>query len=263
MASPRRDEIATVDLHRDAVFTLLLQVEPKELNKLCRSHRKFANVCREPYFREMYKAKWSKRLIPIEAVLAKLREMEPSRFSKSKASELKTLGTLSLKDIRGIEIMPAEICSLTNLKTLRIYTSTFRKIPAAISNLAKLRELLFYRVDIVTLPPEIGELISLKQLTINRCSSFETLPPEIGNLPQLQELAVVECRLQTVPPEVGNISTLKSLNVALNRISLSLPEELLNLSNLEELIISGPIAAATGTVATELRRRGVTVTDQY
>lgn len=262
MASPKReDPVATVDLHRDVVFTLLLEVDPKELNSLCRSHRKFANVCKEPYFQEMYKAKWSKRIYPYEEILAKLQAIDPAQFARYTVEQLRAMKKLRLHHIQGITIFPPEICSLVNLEELTLEKCDFGVLPPQISNLASLRDLHLEKLPALrTLPGEIGDLANLTQLAIYKCSHFTALPVEIGNLAKLEILEIVYCPITKIPPAIGNLSSLVTINFGGSTVK-TLPKELLGLPKLVDIAITQN--SSNKAMIAKLRLKGVTVTKEF
>lgn len=46
------------DTPKDVKWSILLEVAPKDLPNFCATNREFANMCRDPKFRETYKARW-------------------------------------------------------------------------------------------------------------------------------------------------------------------------------------------------------------
>lgn len=48
------------DAPRDVKWSILLEVAPKDLPNFCATSREFSAMCRDPKFREAYKAKWAR-----------------------------------------------------------------------------------------------------------------------------------------------------------------------------------------------------------
>lgn len=87
---------------------------------------------------------------------------------------LKSLHSLTLRNISKVELLPQSLCCLTALQELEIY----------------------YFSDLIALPEWIGSLTLLHRLDIECCHKLVTLPKSLRNLTSLQRLEIRECNLE-------------------------------------------------------------------
>lgn len=122
---------------------------------------------------------------------------------------------------KGLDIIPAEIGKLTNLRRLDLSSNQLTSLPVEIKNLINLREINLNINQLASLTAEIGELSKLIRLELNN-NQLTSLPVEIGNLTNLRELYLVGNQLTSLPVEIGNLTNLRELYFGDNP-GLSLP----------------------------------------
>jgi len=128
---------------------------------------------------------------------------------------------------------PVELCTLTNLKTLKIGWNTITAIPPEIANLTNLTGLYLGGNHIEAIPKELGGLRNLAVLELGN-NRIETIPPEIGGLEKLTALYLNNNHIAAIPPEIGRLANLTGLHLGYNQIE-TVPPEIGNLTKLIEL----------------------------
>lgn len=147
------------------------------------------------------------------------------------------LTKLGLHSCRLTGTLPAEIGSLSSLKTLDAYNNRISgEVPASVGGLAAL-ERLSLRGNRLSgaLPETLGLLRELRELHLHN-NRLERLPESVGDLHNLRELLVQDNRLGGTFPEVlGYLSGLRRLSLHNNLLEGGgLPESLSNLVELDE-----------------------------
>ena len=151
------------------------------------------------------------------------------RAAEEKSTELALHG-------KEITSLPAEIGSLTNLKTLYLYDNQLTSIPAELGNLTNLMYLDLAHNQLKIIPAELGNLTNLKQLYLD-VNQLTGIPAELGNLANLTRLVLSCNQLTGIPAELGNLTNLRELYLHDNQLT-GIPAELGNLTNLTELLLS-------------------------
>lgn len=131
---------------------------------------------------------------------------------------------------QGLDRVPPEIGTLSNLKSLYLNDNKLTSLPPEIG---QLRELTYLRLDdneLTSLPPELGQLTNLTKIVASG-NRLETLPPELGELPALAELFLEDNRLRSLPREIGSLKAMSWLDVSNNQLT-KLPDEIGELSSL-------------------------------
>jgi Leucine-rich repeat (LRR) protein len=100
----------------------------------------------------------------------------------------------SLKSVK-VPFLPRSLCSMTNLRTIKI-----TKLPSK------------------TLPKEIGNLVNLDTLICDACS-LNVLPEELGSCYNLRYLSMIHNQLTSLPEAFSNLTNLEYLFLAENKIS--------------------------------------------
>jgi hypothetical protein len=137
---------------------------------------------------------------------------------------------------QGIEIIPPEVFSFTNLEELVLDGNMITVLPPEIGNLTNLKILSLQYNEIKMLPSEIGHLQNLEELRLNR-NQLDSLPKGIGNLSNMRFLYIGKNNLKELPDELGLLENLVELDVAQSGVMLTIPESLQNLQRLEKLYI--------------------------
>lgn len=92
------------------------------------------------------------------------------------------------------DVLPKEICELTQLTKLSITSNNLQSIP-----------------------PEIGKLVNLKVLNLSS-NKIAAVPVEIGKLKDLEKLILAKNDLYTLPVELGQLKKLEVLDIRKNFI---------------------------------------------
>ncbi|PWA91018.1 NB-ARC domains-containing protein [Artemisia annua] len=176
--------------------------------------------------------------------------------SKLRTLDLGLTPNLEIK----LRILPGSICSLRNLRNLKLYGCSLEELPEDIGRLECLEKLNLSFTSIKHLPDSICMLKNLKTLNLSSCWNLEKLPEDIGRLECLHNLILKECtQLIGVPDNICMLKELKYLSF-LDCIQLQkLPEGLGDLQRLEELNIEGTrirFLPPSISLLTELKIRG-------
>lgn len=120
--------------------------------------------------------------------------------------------------------IPAELCNLTNLDSLKLGDNQLSG----------------------SIPPELGDLTNLRYLVLTGNQLSGSIPPALGKLTKLEELHLSFNKLSgPIPAKLGDLSSLKQLWLVNNQLSGSIPPDLGKLANLEFLIITNdPLSGA-------------------
>ncbi len=133
----------------------------------------------------------------------------------------------------GIDELPAEIGSLTNLTWLDLSDNQLTAIPPEIGKLTRLTRLYLSRNQLTTIPLEMGTLTNLTRLTLAH-NQLRIIPPEIGKLTRLNWLHLYENQFTTIPAEIGKLTQLTKLYLYHNRLT-TIPPEIGQLTQLTRL----------------------------
>ncbi|GJX40977.1 TMV resistance protein N-like protein [Tanacetum coccineum] len=158
----------------------------------------------------------------------------------SSIENLRRLVYLDFHSCRKPRILPGSICSLRNLRNLKLYGCKLEELPEDIGRLECLEKLNLSFTSIKHLPDSICKLKNLRTLNLSSCWNLEKLPEDIGRSESLQNLILTECtQVRDVPDSICMLKQLKYLSF-MDCIQLQkLPEELGYLRCLEELNIKG------------------------
>jgi Leucine rich repeat len=146
---------------------------------------------------------------------------------------------LSNKDFSqdGIKILPAAICSLTQLRTLLAKDNGITAIPVELFTLKRLQTLNLANNKISFIPPQLGELVNLDTLDL-RYNGFGSLPPEIGKLKKLVSLQLWGDKIIELEPVITTLPLLKDLYLKDNRLT-TLPEGITAMKSLAYIDLQG------------------------
>jgi hypothetical protein len=146
---------------------------------------------------------------------------------------------LSNRDLSkdGITLLPALVCSLTELCTLSAKNNTIAAIPLELFKLKNLVKLDLASNKISFIPPAVSELENLEILDL-RYNGFGFLPSEIGSLKKLVFLQLWGNRMVELEPAVTQLPALKELYLKDNRLT-SLPEGITTMKSLVYYDLTG------------------------
>lgn len=156
--------------------------------------------------------------------------------SQPSSGNQRTILSASLKD-KGLEALPLELFSLTDLNALDLSKNKLRYLPAELGRLKKLKRLALGSNNITIVPDCFGELKDLTWLDFTH-NDIHTITEAIGDLPSLSSLGASDCRLTEFPEPFCRLKSLKKLGIFNNMIS-SLPAQIGNLRGLTKLDLSG------------------------
>lgn len=146
---------------------------------------------------------------------------------------------LSNKDLSkdGISVLPAVVCSLTELRTLAAKNNSITAVPLELFRLKKLVKLDLASNEISFIPPAIAELENLETLDL-RYNGFGYLPVEIGKLKKLVLLQLWGNKMVELEPAVTMLPALKELYLKDNRLT-TLPEGITRMKTLVYFDLTG------------------------
>lgn len=113
---------------------------------------------------------------------------------------------------KGYGIIPEQIFTFENLKTLDLSKNKIREIPPEIGKLKNLKELDISSNKLEVIPAGIGKLEKLQKLVLNR-NDIDSLPPEMAGLTELARLELWDTSINRFPPEMKSLSKLVFLEM--------------------------------------------------
>ena len=147
----------------------------------------------------------------LEETLILPEEVTATHIAKFNLPEL----NLSFK---GLERLPSEVGSLTQLQNLELFGNKLSDLPYAISNLTKLSTLGLWYNQFQEVPKELFQLTNLTALDLFE-NQLESIPSEIGKLTKLTNLDLGNNQIRHLPAEIENLTELRLLNLFMNPIS--------------------------------------------
>jgi Leucine-rich repeat (LRR) protein len=188
-------------------FALQLTTASAQAQKLS-----FKELLDQPYFANMKEAMQTPSQVRrlevnmtgktnIPAELQKLPNIQMLTFSGStrkinwavavpELQKLKNLQYLYFQD-SGLQTIPAQIFTLTQLKGLAIINSGVKVLPADIAKLANLEMLILINNRISVLPVQVSTLKNLKTLYLDG-NSISVFPPQMANLKKIEEISIAD-----------------------------------------------------------------------
>ena len=142
-------------------------------------------------------------------------------------NKLQTLGAAILQVKQTLEELhasqnpflafPHEICQLTRLKVLNLFSCQFKHIPLEISNLQVLQSLSLEMNNLREFPLAVVWLQRLEKLTLAK-NGIQNVPDDIEKLTEVKELDLSENELTVLNPKLLSLRKLEALSLAHNKI---------------------------------------------
>ncbi|XP_060184152.1 putative disease resistance protein RGA1 [Lycium barbarum] len=155
---------------------------------------------------------------------------------------MKHLRYIDFSGNNNIQVLPANICKLPNLQTLRLVLCTkFQKLPRELGNLVSLRHL-YLTTKEQNLPEKgLGSLALLQSLSIFGCDNLVSLFEGIQKLTKLRTLVIGDCpRLTSLPKGIVHLSALECLMIVnCEELMLSDWQDFEGLKRIRSLVIGG------------------------
>lgn len=134
-------------------------------------------------------------------------------------SQLTSLSiTVSISDSFGIQSLPKELGSLSNLKNLRIVTSKLKTIPYEIHNLTNLEHLQILLYDQYGLGVDYSKFVSLKSLSTS--DTLITTYNVLNDLVNLEWVYLEYSMMKGLPSRIGEWSNLYEIWLHYNSLSM-------------------------------------------
>lgn len=167
--------------------------------------------------------------------LVHLRKMDLSFNNLSKFPDLSKLTVLEEVDLTGnaIDVIGAEIGSVTSLRVLTIDGNALAKIDPAIGRLEGLEKFEARNNNLAALPKEFGCLSMLEELALSG-NPLEEIPSSFGALRALKIIDLNCCQLKRLPDEITLCSRLMDMNLGNNMLE-ELPQAMGLLTHLISL----------------------------
>ncbi len=135
------------------------------------------------------------------------------------------------------EMISSEILlNNTDITRLEIRNENCKTVPNALGTVSNLKTLIIYSAFITKLPESIKNLIFLSELRMSS-SGLNTFPHNIILIPYLTHLYMQNNRITTLPNDIGCMKHLKVLKLEGNHIE-SLPDSIGGLESLEECYLN-------------------------
>lgn len=138
---------------------------------------------------------------------------------------------------RSLTEIPEELCGLTHLTKLEMWSNDLRELPSGFSALSSLEYLDFSGNKFNEIPVPIFDLRELKSLLLGD-NQINEIPDEIARLSNLVSLTMAANPIETVSPAIGELQNLEVLQLGSDG-SAPFPAGIANLEKLEFLILSG------------------------
>ena len=152
-------------------------------------------------------------------------------------TELETLSIYNQEFVSGTSLpLPEEIGKLKKLKTLNLQMCSISgTLPASLCDLMNLESLRIVNAKDIqqsTIPQGISKLTKLSLLDLGHMNLTGSIPPGIGMLTGLTELRLYDNLLTGgIPASFGSLINLKNIDLSVNNLSGSIPTMVAKLDN--------------------------------
>lgn len=150
-------------------------------------------------------------------------------------------------EIRTFITNPTHAQLINQISSLDLSKLKLQVLPREICNLTQLQQLSLARNQLKTLPVEIGQK-SLQWFSLED-NQLTIVPVEICQLESLQQLSLDDNRLTILPVEIGQLKNLQELSIGSNKLKI-LPESMGQLENLQLFFLEdNELTTLPGTIA--------------
>ncbi|KAA0151654.1 hypothetical protein FNF28_07119 [Cafeteria roenbergensis] len=136
------------------------------------------------------------------------------------------------------------VARMSDVSTVDVSENRFETLPAQICTLSGVKTFLAHDNSLRELPRAFGDLFSLEHLDLSRNALAGSLPPMVGSLKQLRELRLQQNKLTELPDNIGDLVRLERLALDHNNLD-SLPSSFTTLTSLRDLGISYNVLTST------------------
>ncbi|KAH9290547.1 hypothetical protein KI387_034664, partial [Taxus chinensis] len=150
-------------------------------------------------------------------------------------------GEISFHGCRSLQEIPEEICKLTMLTSLTLYScESLKVLPIGFGRVTCLEKLGLDECHCLQeLCNDFHSLVRLRRLDMSGCHSLSRLPPSFGKLGSLEELKLSACdKLEELSSDFGLLGALKYLTLSRCESLSKLSDSFGQLGCLEQLDIS-------------------------
>ena len=119
----------------------------------------------------------------------------------------------------GLQDLPQEISTLTQLNSLNLFYNQFSQVPACVCALVALKKLWLHHNQLTQLPENLGDLVGLEELVLS-FNQLTDLPDSLGALTQLKTLYLHHNSLHSLPQSLKNLPQLQKITLWNNNFTL-------------------------------------------
>ena len=155
-----------------------------------------------------------------------LRQMTYISFEMCRLTKLQKMLLYSNKIYR----IPSDIQYLTNLQILHLSDNCIQNIPIELCQLNNLKTLVLSFNEITEIPSEINQMTGLHNLYLYN-NKIKQIPTELCQLVNLQELHLYNNQITEIPKEISQLVNLKGFFIYNNKIT-KIPFQMIHMKRL-------------------------------
>ena len=142
----------------------------------------------------------------------------PETFLSFKSLEKLTINNHGNNEKLPFNEIPAEIGTLSKLKSIYIQKAALKTLPESIVKLKQLERLSFYNCELETIPDEIWQLPKLDYLSLD-ANQLSAIPEKI-NLPAVTTISLNNNQFKTLPESLAKQSKLTTIAIEKNPLEM-------------------------------------------